>query len=498
MGQEIEIALAIPAQRLAAVRQALFSDADAKTRRLESTYFDTADGALEAAGTVLRIRRMPDSSYVQTIKTAAGPGLFGRQEFEQPADGATPDLAPLEQVLPPDVAAAVATAGVRPVYVTMVRRTSALAAIAGAEVELALDEGEIRAGDRKAPIREIEVELKSGPALAVYEAAERALAAGAGGLVVASKGERGSRLAKGAAPPVADDADGRGVRRHRPRLPPPVDAQHSEPAGSRRAGRGSPKPGRHSPSPIRHLDLQADHLRRRPGRPSARPQGALRQARRRAQHRRLPGGDAAALRGRRRPGPRRRSRPAAAGNRASQRFSNRRARDQRRKPRQAGARARALDRKRGVDRRRGPDPAALAASAALRLCARAPRPHRTPGAQGGAARHGRRHPRLARLPDRAETPPLQCRVLRRDLRCEGDSALYRDSQAVAGRPRRAERPRRRGRIAGGGAAGRRRRAVRAAAFGAGYVAGAESGRQATLAAEWRALARVEPFWRKER
>jgi inorganic triphosphatase YgiF len=67
-------------------------------------------------------------------------------------------------------------------------------------VELALDEGELRAGERGEPIRELEIELAEGAADAVFDVARRLVAAGVTRLLVASKAQRGYELAAGSPP----------------------------------------------------------------------------------------------------------------------------------------------------------------------------------------------------------------------------------------------------------------------------------------------------------
>ncbi len=167
---------------------------------LVSVYYDTAERALAAAGVALRLRRV-GKRWVQTIKrragAAAGSGLFANRESECPApggrmvlDGPDPDGA-LAEVL-----AAAGGAPLAPIFETHVARlTERLRAPAGGEVELALDSGEIRAGEARAPIREAELELKAGEVGAVYAVARLLFAAGPVQFAAANKSARGYRLA---------------------------------------------------------------------------------------------------------------------------------------------------------------------------------------------------------------------------------------------------------------------------------------------------------------
>jgi len=58
-----------------------------------------------------------------------------------------------------------------PVFETRVRRTVGPVRRNGSRIEVALDEGEIRAGRRSAPISEVELEFKGGDAGEVFELA---------------------------------------------------------------------------------------------------------------------------------------------------------------------------------------------------------------------------------------------------------------------------------------------------------------------------------------
>jgi inorganic triphosphatase YgiF len=177
-----------------------------RTRRLVSIYHDTEQHALAGAGISLRLRRI-GRHWVQTVKrrgdgTAAN-GLFSHQEAERPAPGGRLALAGPD----PDgaleaVVEAADGAPLAPVFETRVRRvTERLAAPGGGEVELALDQGEIVAGEARAPIREAELELKAGEVAALYAVARRLFPEGPVHFAAANKAVRGYRLARGEADP---------------------------------------------------------------------------------------------------------------------------------------------------------------------------------------------------------------------------------------------------------------------------------------------------------
>lgn len=166
-------------------------------KRQISTYFDAPDRPLRAAGLSLRVRQ-GGGRIVQTVKAegAAAAGLFARPEWEREIDGDRPVLdeaaGPLTSLLP--VAALQALA---PIFTVTVTRRTGLLQHEGASIELVLDVGEVRAGDLTAPIAEVELELKSGPAHALFSFARAMNAIVPLRLGIFSKSERGYRLLKG-------------------------------------------------------------------------------------------------------------------------------------------------------------------------------------------------------------------------------------------------------------------------------------------------------------
>ncbi len=140
------------------------------TGLLVSTYFDTPDLWLKRHGAALRVRR-EGRRRVQTFKGGGGvhAGLHTRQEWESPVRGDRPDLEALARRAGADSACArllrdPALAGrLGPVFTTRFRRTTwHLAFPDGSEIELALDRGEVRGGQSREPISEIELELLAG------------------------------------------------------------------------------------------------------------------------------------------------------------------------------------------------------------------------------------------------------------------------------------------------------------------------------------------------
>lgn len=175
MAQEIEIKLeASPAalERLEASGW-LGRHADAARREEQlSIYFDTPTLDLRDEGVALRVRQI-GRRHVQTVKAARPAQPLSRAEFERELEGGAPDLKRArgaERRVTKKL-----QRRLLPVFETRVERTIVPLRRHGAELELAIDRGEIRVGKKVEPIGEIEVELKGGELDALVQMA-RALA----------------------------------------------------------------------------------------------------------------------------------------------------------------------------------------------------------------------------------------------------------------------------------------------------------------------------------
>jgi len=165
-----------------------------KVRELLSIYYDTSAGHLREAGVFLRVRSSGDG-YVQTIKSAKSEAeILERQEWERVVSTHEPDLdaatgTTLAPLLTPEV-----RADLKPRFHTRFRRRTYQIKRGGAEIELAVDEGEATAGVRAAPISELELELKRGDKSALFSLAKELGQAVPLTLAVKSKAERGFEL----------------------------------------------------------------------------------------------------------------------------------------------------------------------------------------------------------------------------------------------------------------------------------------------------------------
>ena len=196
-GQEIELKfLASSAGLEAMLKLVLFAplrNADAQPQ--VSTYFDTPDHAIQKAGFVLRLRQV-GGGIIQTVKQEGA--SLARGEWEAALDTHELDLeraalTPLGKLLADEEL----RARIVPLFTTQINRRKAEVTFARSVIEVALDEGEVIAGEARTPIREIELELKSGGRHGLFALARKLVRSAPVSLSLISKGERGYRLAAG-------------------------------------------------------------------------------------------------------------------------------------------------------------------------------------------------------------------------------------------------------------------------------------------------------------
>lgn len=206
--QEIELKLSLPgadpstlAKRLA--RTPVLARRKASHQSLHNIYYDTPDQQLRQQRVALRLRRIGDASqprWVQTLKTSSGgdSALSRRGEWESPVPDATLTRQALGATAWPDIDRdGRLFAALAPCFVTDFERTLWLVRRRdGSVVEVALDLGHIEANGQRAPLCELELELKAGQPAALFDIARelaRTLAVLPAHL---SKAERGYRLAQ--------------------------------------------------------------------------------------------------------------------------------------------------------------------------------------------------------------------------------------------------------------------------------------------------------------
>jgi inorganic triphosphatase YgiF len=180
----------------------------AKTRNLETRYYDTADRILQRHGLSLRIRKS-GRHYCQTLKFSGSNGAFGRHEWESRVAGFALELDRISAAeltgTPREILKSIRRDDLAPVFATKITRRSMSIRLPGAEIEAAFDEGVIEAGAQSMPVSEVELELKDGDGGSLYDLATQVAGWAPVALGMASKAQRGYALAFGT-PPAARKA----------------------------------------------------------------------------------------------------------------------------------------------------------------------------------------------------------------------------------------------------------------------------------------------------
>jgi triphosphatase len=204
-GSEIELKLLVDADRLADFADAPAIVAHARTngirKRLKSVYYDTPRQILRQNGLSLRVRQS-GQRFVQTVKSEATDDPLRRGEWEASVPSIAPDVGLAMPFVPTKLREELRTEPLRPMFIAEVRRHQRVLDMAAGTIEVAFDQGTLRAGERSLPISEIELELKSGDASAIYELALALVDYGPVRPSVRSKAARGFDLAADTPPPA--------------------------------------------------------------------------------------------------------------------------------------------------------------------------------------------------------------------------------------------------------------------------------------------------------
>ncbi|TBM09310.1 inorganic triphosphatase [Hafnia alvei] len=168
-------------------------------QKLTNIYYETADNTLRSYDMGLRIRGYGDR-YEMTLKTAGKNvgGLHQRPEFNVDLKAAELDIHLLPaEVWPEGCDLQALQAALSPVFSTHFNREKWVVTYRSSEIEVALDQGEVKAGELSEPLYEIELELKSGSREDLLSFAQELTAEGGLRLGSLSKAARGYHLAKG-------------------------------------------------------------------------------------------------------------------------------------------------------------------------------------------------------------------------------------------------------------------------------------------------------------
>jgi inorganic triphosphatase YgiF len=208
MATEIELKLRLPSNCAARVQRSpllkSLSISPSVTQNLYTIYYDTSNLDLRGNGVAFRLRRS-GRRWIQSIKGggSAAAGLHRRYEWETPVAKPQPDFTKISN---PSLIELFDNGDLReqmrPLFITECkRRVRTLRLSGGGEAELCLDQGRIVAGEASMPFCEIELELKSGNPLPLFQLALDLLHTIPLRLENVSKAERGYTLASGIALP---------------------------------------------------------------------------------------------------------------------------------------------------------------------------------------------------------------------------------------------------------------------------------------------------------
>jgi inorganic triphosphatase YgiF len=169
------------------------------TRTLRSIYFDTPDHRLRALGISFRLRS-DGNGWQQSVRfgTAVDHGGSAPIEAETATERPEPDLERIaSRKIRRKVEKAVEQSILEPVFETVVERTTRHLHAGQAALELALDEGLVRANGAENPLCEAELVLKSGAPESLLETAAKLFANAPVRLADSTSAERGYSLALG-------------------------------------------------------------------------------------------------------------------------------------------------------------------------------------------------------------------------------------------------------------------------------------------------------------
>lgn len=173
--QEVEVKLRTDPVKVAKIRRSQWWRALARGRRqsLHSVYYDTNDHRLRDCRLSLRTRT-DGRSFVQTLKMPkAQSDTVVRAEWETVVPDAIPDpTLVIDPALPEDFRK-LTSADLQPMFDVEVKRETRRLVSDGVQIDVSLDDGAVVAGEARAPVHEIELELVSGDLPALFAEARR-------------------------------------------------------------------------------------------------------------------------------------------------------------------------------------------------------------------------------------------------------------------------------------------------------------------------------------
>ena len=178
---EVELKLLVDAKFKEALMKRLQPAATAakqqREQNLSDIYYDTPALWLRQNQAGLRVRRAGDV-WRQNMKVgdSVTSGLHKRPEWESATAGPTPDLTRLLEVIDNKkirrevLGSAALGKRLTPIFTTSIKRTVwEIELPTGDQIECAFDAGTLECGNRKIPINELELELKSGDPVHLFD-----------------------------------------------------------------------------------------------------------------------------------------------------------------------------------------------------------------------------------------------------------------------------------------------------------------------------------------
>ena len=176
---EIELKMRIDPKHVNRLKQAPVLREVKEGRRLSTTqlvsiYYDTPKLSLSRKGLAIRVRKKGATGWEQTVKASNGlrAALPERQEWTVELENGELDLSKFSDQ---DVLALldkmVKSKKIERIFETDLARTSVDLGYRDAVMELAIDQGVVRAGNRESPISEVELELKEGHPATLFDLA---------------------------------------------------------------------------------------------------------------------------------------------------------------------------------------------------------------------------------------------------------------------------------------------------------------------------------------
>ncbi len=170
---EAELKLLVTSHDAEALRQhpllKKYATSKPHEQKMSDTYFDTPDLQIRRCDAGLRVRRVDNNDWVQTLKSGVDGATHGRHEWESRVAGPAPELPVLRHVVEHKstwgrlLRSPLVENRLMPIFSTQVKRIAwELRLPQGDEVECALEQGNLECNGKKLPISEIELELKSG------------------------------------------------------------------------------------------------------------------------------------------------------------------------------------------------------------------------------------------------------------------------------------------------------------------------------------------------